>query len=88
MNKNFPFRRDTTSWIKAIDLMRSLQPLVMVPQHTRPIAGEKIIMDTLTAYRDAIQFVRDQTIRYMNKGLIFPIYGFQTYFFDILVRGG
>ena len=54
----------------------------MVPQHTRPIAGEDIIMDTLTAYRDAIQFVRDQTIRYMNKGLIFPIYGFQTYFFD------
>ena len=51
--------------------MRSLQPLVMVPQHTRPIAGEKIIMDTLTAYRDAIQFVRDQTIRYMNKGLSF-----------------
>ena len=76
----FPFQRDTTSWIKAIDLMRSLQPLVMVPQHTRPIAGEDIIMGTLTAYRDAIQFVRDQTIRYMNKGLIFPIYGFQTYF--------
>ena len=60
--------------------MRSLQPLVMVPQHTRPIAGEDIIMDTLTAYRDAIQFVRDQTIRYMNKGLIFLINGFQSYF--------
>merc|ERR1719290_757218 len=26
-------------------------------------------MDTLTAYRDAIQFVHDQTVRYMNKGL-------------------
>ena len=41
----------------------------MVPQHTRPIAGEMVIMDILTSYRDAIQFVRDQTIRYMNKGL-------------------
>ena len=59
--------------------MRDLRPLVMVPQHTRPIAGEKIIMDTLTAYRDAIQFVRDQTIRYMNKGMLFSIYDFQAH---------
>ena len=36
-------------------------------------------MDTLTAYRDAIQFVRDQTIRYMNKGLIFSINNFQVH---------
>ena len=61
--------RDTTSWINAIDLMRNLKPNIMVPQHTRPIAGEMVIMDILTSYRDAIQFVRDQTIRYMNKGL-------------------
>ena len=61
--------RDTTSWINAIDLMRKLKPNIMVPQHTRPIAGEMVIMDILTSYRDAIQFVRDQTIRYMNKGL-------------------
>ena len=62
--------RDTTYWIKAIDLMRSLKPNILVPQHTRPIAGEDAIMDILTAYRDGIQFVRDQTIRYMNKGLL------------------
>ena len=55
--------------MNAIDLMRQLKPNIMVPQHTRPIAGETVIMDTLTAYRDAIQFVRDQTIRYMNKGI-------------------
>ena len=27
-----------------------------------------IIQNMLTAYRDAIQFVHDQTIRYINKG--------------------
>ena len=63
------FFRDTTSWMNAVDLMRSLKPNIMVPQHTRPVAGEDVIMDILTAYRDGIQFVRDQTIRYMNKGL-------------------
>ena len=41
----------------------------MVPQHTKPIEGEEYIMSVLTAYRDAIQLVHDQTVRYMNKGL-------------------
>ena len=27
-----------------------------------------MIMDALTCYRDAIQFVHDQTIKYMNRG--------------------
>ena len=55
--------------MNAVDLMRSLKPNILVPQHTRPVAGEEVVMDILTAYRDGIQFVRDQTIRYMNKGL-------------------
>ena len=41
----------------------------MVPQHTRPVEGEDEIMHILTSYRDAIQIVHDQTVRYMNKGL-------------------
>ena len=49
--------------------MRTLKPKLMVPQHTRPVEGEDEIMDILTSYRDAIQIVHDQTVRYMNKGL-------------------
>ncbi len=60
--------RDTTLWYKAVDLMRSYEPEILVPQHTRPLVGKKLIMDTLTAYRDGIQFVHDQTVRYINKG--------------------
>ena len=56
-------------WVKAVDLMRSLKPKVLVPQHTRPIEGETEISEILTAYRDAVQLVHDQTVRYMNKGL-------------------
>ena len=48
--------------------MRTLRPAMLVPQHTRPICGEKEVMDVLTCYRDAIQFTHDQTVRYMNKG--------------------
>ena len=49
--------------------MRSLKPEILVPQHTRPVEGKDEIMDILTSYRDAIQIVHDQTVRYMNKGL-------------------
>ena len=49
--------------------MRRLKPKLLVPQHTRPIEGQEEIHEILTAYRDAIQLVHDQTVRYMNKGL-------------------
>ena len=65
--------RDPLQWIRAIDLMRELKPLIVVPQHffhEGYLQGEDVIMDTLTCYRDAIQFVHDQTVRYMTKGKI------------------
>ena len=34
------------------------------------MSGKQAVADTLTAYRDGIQFVYDQTIRYMNKGML------------------
>ncbi len=49
--------------------MRALRPAHLAPSHTRPVSGEERIQEILTAYRDAIQFVHDQTIRGMNKGL-------------------
>ena len=61
--------RDTLLWVQAVDLMRKLKPKILVPQHTRPIEGSQEIQEILTAYRDAIQLVHDQTVRYMNKGL-------------------
>ena len=49
--------------------MRTLKAEYLVPHHTRPVVGVDTIYDTLTNYRDAIQFVHDQTIRLMNQGL-------------------
>lgn len=61
--------RDVLKWIASLDAMRALNAEYLVPSHTGFLAGEEEIADTLTAYRDAIQFVHDQTVRGMNEGL-------------------
>ena len=50
-------------------MMRYLEPEYLVPSHTRPIVGKEKINTLLTTYRDAIQFVHDQTVRLINQGL-------------------
>lgn len=61
--------RDPVAWYKTIDFMRGLQAEHLVPSHGRPLSGKARIEEMLTAYRDAIQYVHDQTIRLMNQGL-------------------
>jgi len=61
--------RDVRQWARSIDKMRALKPAVMVPQHTIPVKGAAKIETMLRNYRDAIQYVHDQTVRWMNKGL-------------------
>ena len=63
------YYRDVVQWVQSLDVMRALHPAHLVPSHTRPVSGEDEIAGILTAYRDAIQFVHDQTIRGMNQGL-------------------
>jgi alkyl sulfatase BDS1-like metallo-beta-lactamase superfamily hydrolase len=61
--------RDPKQWAQSIDKMRTYDIEYLVPSHTRPVFGKDQIHKTLTIYRDGIQYVYDQTIRYMNKGL-------------------
>jgi alkyl sulfatase BDS1-like metallo-beta-lactamase superfamily hydrolase len=61
--------RDVMLWVKSLDTLRGLKASFLVPHHTRPLVGEGLVFETLTNYRDAIQFVHDQTIRWMNEGL-------------------
>ena len=60
--------RDPVKWFKSIDVMREFPAEYLVPTHGRPIVGYDNVQNMLTAYRDALQFVHDQTIRYMNRG--------------------
>ncbi|MEW6265226.1 MAG: alkyl sulfatase dimerization domain-containing protein [Thermodesulfobacteriota bacterium] len=60
--------RDLKQWYQSLDKMRDLNPEHLVPCHTRPIAGAKKIQEILTNYRDAIQYVHDQSLRGINAG--------------------
>jgi len=63
-----PFR-NLKNWYRSIDAMLDLEPEFLVPCHTRPIYGKDRIKTILTDYRDAIQYVHDQSIRGMNMGM-------------------
>lgn len=61
--------RDVRQWAATVEEMRKLEAEFLVPCHSRPINGKSQINETLSDYRDAIQFVHDQTIRGINRGL-------------------
>ena len=62
--------RDPVKWYKAVDVLRTFPAEYMVPSHGRPVYGYHNIQATLTHYRDAIQYVHDQSIRLINKGAL------------------
>ena len=64
--------RDPLQWVDTIDVLRqrhARQPVRwMVPAHGRPVGGAESIGELLTAYRDAIAFIHDQAVRFINHG--------------------
>ncbi len=60
--------RPVDDWIGSLDEMRRKSPEHLVPLHTRPLHGRPAIAAALTGYRDAIQWVRDETVRGANRG--------------------
>lgn len=69
----FPIRgeayRDPQVLLQGIDHIVSLQPEHLLCAHGPPISGKAQTVARATAYRDSIQFLWDQTVRGMNKGL-------------------
>ncbi|MEZ4472988.1 MAG: alkyl sulfatase dimerization domain-containing protein [bacterium] len=61
--------RPVDAWIASLDAMRARAPAVLVPSHTAPIVGEALVQARLTAYRDAIQWLRDAVVRGANAGI-------------------
>lgn len=60
--------RDPRIWMNGIDKMIALQPEHIVGAHGLPMSGKSKINEELVNYRDGIQYLYDQTVRYMNKG--------------------
>ena len=63
--------RNPLVYIKSIDKMRSLHAEYLVLIHGgKPLVGAETINRALTNFRDGIQFIHDQTVQNMNKGLV------------------
>jgi alkyl sulfatase BDS1-like metallo-beta-lactamase superfamily hydrolase len=55
-------------WIASIDKVLALKPEVVLSGHGAPIFGNAEITRRLTRFRDAIQYVHDETVKGMNAG--------------------
>jgi linear primary-alkylsulfatase len=68
----YPLRgavRDPWQWIRAVDLLRGYDAQALIFGHGRPLTGQDEVRELLVAYRDAMQYVHDQTVRLMARGL-------------------
>jgi alkyl sulfatase BDS1-like metallo-beta-lactamase superfamily hydrolase len=63
-------QRNPLDYLGTLKLMRSLKPEYMVALHgANPVtSGEANVRQYLTNFSDAIQFMHDQTVQYMNLG--------------------
>jgi len=61
--------RSLKNWYRSVDIIRDLKPEYLVPSHGQPITGAALINRIATDYRDAIQFVHDQSLRGINQGM-------------------
>lgn len=55
-------------WIKSLDTVLALKPEIVLNGHGEPIMGNAEITRRLGHYRDAIQYVHDETVKGMNAG--------------------
>jgi alkyl sulfatase BDS1-like metallo-beta-lactamase superfamily hydrolase len=56
------------NYMKALDRVREIRPRWLLGSHIIPIEGKDTIYDEVTRYRDATQYLWDQSIRLINKG--------------------
>ena len=55
-------------YVDSLNRVLALKPELLLPSHGEPIEGWDNIRAALTQYRDAIQYVHDQTVIGMNQG--------------------
>jgi len=55
-------------WIRSIDKVIELKPEIVLSGHGGPMFGNAEITRRLTRFRDAIQYVHDETVKGMNAG--------------------
>lgn len=62
--------RDIRIWAESLDKMLSEGDIeYLIPSHTRPVTGKIKIKEALTSYRDAINYIYNETVEGINEGL-------------------
>jgi alkyl sulfatase BDS1-like metallo-beta-lactamase superfamily hydrolase len=56
------------NYVAALDRVLDIRPEWLLGSHIMPIHGKDQIEETITRYRDATQYLWDQSIRLINKG--------------------
>jgi len=60
--------RDALTCAAACDVVRELNPRLLLPGHHGPIEGRALIREELERIRDATLYVHDETVKGMNEG--------------------
>ena len=60
--------RNPMQWAKGLDTLRNLRAEILIPHHGPTVEGADAVEDVLTSYRDAIQYLHDQSVRWINRG--------------------
>ncbi len=55
-------------YIGSLNKVLALKPEIVLPSHGDPVVGADQVVAALTRYRDAIQYVHDETVKGMNEG--------------------
>jgi alkyl sulfatase BDS1-like metallo-beta-lactamase superfamily hydrolase len=61
--------RDVSAWIDTLDLILSYAAEYVLPGHTKPLIGRNNVEEVLSNFRNAIEYVLQETLKGMNKGL-------------------
>lgn len=61
--------RPIEGWIRSLERFIELEPEHLVPSHGPPISGAAAVAEALTAYRDAVRYVWDASLRAVDEGI-------------------
>jgi alkyl sulfatase BDS1-like metallo-beta-lactamase superfamily hydrolase len=68
----YTLRGTTPRWaldyVESLNKVLALEPEILLPSHGMPIVGKEKVKAAVTKYRDAIQYVHDETVQGMNDG--------------------
>jgi alkyl sulfatase BDS1-like metallo-beta-lactamase superfamily hydrolase len=60
--------RVALDYVRSLDTVLSWQPVILAPSHGNPIYGASAVQEAVSRYRNAIQYVHDETVQGLNAG--------------------